>query len=329
MSCCDRAAHRRLEFGLALVAEGDPAAAVSVFEQVLELAPDWPAARFALADALHAAGRRDEAVAAYAAYLARDTADVMGAAIRLALLGAAPQPEQLPPAYVKTLFDQYAPRFEESLVGRLGYQAPFQLRAALDAVDPVAAPEGRVLDLGCGTGLAGEALRGRAAWLEGVDLSPAMVEQAGRKGIYDRLEVRDAVAALTGTVDRFDVIVAADVVVYVGNLAPLLSAARRALAPGGRFVFSAQKGAGNGFALGGDHRYSHSVDYLRGGAEAAGFAVERLDEAVYRTEAGMGVPGLIVILRDRPYSVCRTLGTPDPTGTTATDGAGGPLVHLN
>lgn len=300
MSCCDLAAHRRLEFGLALMAEGDPAAAVSVFEQALELAPEWPEARFALADALHAAGRRDEAVAAYTAYLARDAADVMGAAIRLALLGAAPQPEQLPPAYVKTLFDQYAPRFEESLVGRLAYRAPLLLRAALDAIDPVGAPKGRVFDLGCGTGLAGEAMRGRAAWLEGVDLSSAMVEQARRKGVYDRLEVGDAVAALTGAKDRFDIIVAADVMGYLGNLAPLLAAARRALTPGGRFAFSAQRAAGDGFVLGSDHRYSHSILYLRAAAEAVGFTVERLDEAVFRTEKGADVPGLIVVLRDPP-----------------------------
>ena len=222
MTCYNLAAHRRLEFGLALVAEGDLAGAVSVFEQALELAPEWPEARFALADALHAAGRRDEAVAAYAAYLARDLDDTMGAAIRLALLGAAPPPERLPEAYVKTLFDQYAPRFEESLVGQLGYQAPFLLRAALDAIAPVETPCGRVLDLGCGTGLGGEALRNRAAWLEGVDLSPGMVEQARRKGIYDRLDVTDALVALTKAKDRFDIVIAADVVVYLGNLAPLL-----------------------------------------------------------------------------------------------------------
>ncbi|WP_316977206.1 class I SAM-dependent DNA methyltransferase [Shumkonia mesophila] len=324
MSCCDLAAHRRLEFGLALMAGGDPMAAVSVFEQALELAPEWPEARFALADALHAAGRRDDAVAAYAAYLARDAADVMGAAIRLALLGAAPQPEQLPPAYVKTLFDQYAPRFEESLIGQLAYQAPFQLRAALDAVAPVTAPEGRVLDLGCGTGLAGEALRHRAAWLEGVDLSPAMVEQARRKGIYDRLEIGDAVAALMGAKDRFDSVVAADVMIYFGNLAPLLAAVRRALVPGGCFAFSAQKAAGDGFVLGGDHRYSHSAPYLRAAAEAAGFVVERLEEAVSRTEAGTGVPGFIVVLRDRPEPAVTAAGAVDSANMSATGLSGTP-----
>lgn len=329
MSCCDLAAHRRLEFGLALMAEGDVASAVSVFEQVLELAPEWPEARFALADALHAAGRRDEAVTAYAAYLARDAADVMGAAIRLALLGAAPQPDQLPQAYVRTLFDQYAPRFEESLVGKLAYQAPFQLRAALDAVAPVSAPEGRVLDLGCGTGLGGEAVRHRAAWLEGVDLSSAMVEQARRKGIYDRLEVGDALAALTGAKDRFDIVIAADVMIYFGDLAPLLAAVRHALVPGGRFAFSAQKAAGNGFLLGGDHRYSHSAPYLRAAAETSGFVVERLEEAVSRTEAGTGVPGFIAVLRDRPSMADQVSVAPDPAATAIPGRRRGRRVRVN
>lgn len=317
MACCDLAAHRRLEFGLALVADGDLAAAISVFEQALERAPDWAEARFALADALHAAGRRDEAVTAYAAYLALDPADIMGAAIRLALLGAAPQPDRLPPAYVKTLFDQYAPRFEASLVGRLAYRAPLLLRAALEAVAPAAAPAGRVLDLGCGTGLAGEALRHRAAWLEGVDLSPVMVEQARRKGIYDRLEVGEAVAVLSGARDRFDIVVAADVVVYLGDLAPLLAAAHRALVPGGRFAFSAQRTEGAGFLLGGDHRYSHSVVYLTAAAETAGFAVERLENAVCRTEAGADVAGLIAVLRDRPGDTATMAPGPDLAATPA------------
>lgn len=329
MTCYNLAAHRRLEVGLALVAEGDLGGAVSVFEQALELAPEWPEARFALADALHTAGRRDDAVKAYAAYLARDPDDVMGAAIRLALLGAAPQPDRLPEAYVKTLFDQYAPRFEESLVGQLAYQAPFLLRAALDAIAPVEAPCGRVLDLGCGTGLAGEALRNRAAWLEGVDLSPGMVEQARRKGVYDRLDVADALIALSDAKDRFDIVVAADVVVYLGNLAPLLTGAKRALVPGGLIAFSAQRTGGDGFVLGGDHRYAHSPAYLRATAEAVGFTVERLEDAICRTEKGVDVPGLIVILRDRPATADRPAAILATATPNAADGPETPLVRLH
>jgi SAM-dependent methyltransferase len=83
-------------------------------------------------------------------------------------------------------------------------------------------------------------MRGRTAWLEGVDLSAAMVEQARRKGVYDRLEVGDAVATLRGATDRFDIVIAADVVAYVGNLESLLAAVRAASVPGGRFAFSAR-----------------------------------------------------------------------------------------
>lgn len=296
MSCCDLAAHRRLEFGLALRDEGDFEGAASVFEQAIELAPDWPEARFALADALQEAGRRDDAVAAFAAYLVRDPEDTMGATIRLALLGAAPQPDRLPDAYIKTLFDQYAPRFEESLVGRLSYEAPFHLREALDALWPVSAPEGRVLDLGCGTGLVGEALRRRAAWLEGIDLSPNMIEQARRKGVYDHLEVAEAVTALTGSRGGFDIVCAADVLIYLGDLAPLFAAVRRTLVPDGLFAFTVQRTEGDGFLLGGDHRYSHSRAYIERTAAQAGLRVRYLADAIYRTEKGRGVLGLVAIL---------------------------------
>ncbi len=296
MSCCDLAAHRRLEFGLALRDEGDVDGAVSVFEQAVERAPDWAEARFALAEALEAAGRRDEAIQAFAAYLTRDPADTMGAAIRLALLGAAPQPDRLPESYVATLFDQYAPRFEESLLGHLSYAAPGLLREALDAVRPVAVPEGRVLDLGCGTGLAGEVLRSRAAWLEGVDLSSGMIEQARRKGLYDRLEVSEAVTALTDARDRFDIVCAADVLIYLGDLAPLFAAVRRALVPGGLFAFTVQRTAGDGYLLGGDHRYSHSRAYVERAALEARLAIRFLADAICRTEKGQGVPGLVVVL---------------------------------
>lgn len=294
----DPIACRRLEVGLALADAGDSAAAVSVFEQVLEVAPGWAAARFALAEALEKSGRRDDAVSAYAAYLAADAADVMGAAIRLALLGAAPQPDRLPDAYVRTLFDQYAPRFEESLLAHLGYSGPGALRAVIDALAPAGGPEGRVLDLGCGTGLAGEAFRDRAAWLEGIDLSPGMIAQAGRKGLYDSLHVADAASYLAAAERRFDVAVAADVVVYVGNLGPLLAAVRRALAPGGLFAFTAQRAGGDGYVLGGDHRYAHSEAYLRAAAADAGLSVVYIEDAACRTEHGAPVPGFVVVLRN-------------------------------
>lgn len=291
-------AARRLEFALALKAAGDHEAAASAVEQALQLAPGWAEARFMLGELSEAAGRRDAAVAAYTACLALDPDDRMGAALRLALLGVAPMPDAAPQAYVRTLFDQYAPRFEESLLGRLSYRAPRQLREAVDSLLTTDVRWGRALDIGCGTGLAGEAFRDRAAWLEGVDLSPRMVAAASRKALYDRLVTAEAVGFLAGLAEAsYDFAVAADVVIYLGDLQPLFAGVARILRPGALFALTAQRGEGDGFLLGGDHRFWHAEPYVRRAAADAGFEIALLREAPCRTEKGQDVAGLVCVLR--------------------------------
>src|SRR5262249_17821560 len=152
-------------------------------------------------------------------------------------------------AYVRRLFDDYAPRFDAALVDRLQYRAPAKLRAAIGA----AAPDRRfaqALDLGCGTGLAGAAIRDMTDRLIGVDLSPAMVAAAGRKAVYDELAVGEMVAFLSSAAAIFDLVIAADVLVYLGDLAPLLAAVAARMAAGGLFAFTLQRHDGAGFVLG-------------------------------------------------------------------------------
>ena len=133
------------------------------------------------------------------------------------------------PAYVARLFDDYAPRFERHLTSELGYRGPRILRDAVEAVAPVRRFR-RALDLGCGSGLAGAAFRPIVESLAGVDLSPAMIEEARRTGVYDGLEVGDVAAFLAKqTSGEADLILAADVFVYLGDLAPTLQAAAAAL----------------------------------------------------------------------------------------------------
>ncbi len=295
MSSRNLTADRRFAYALMLRRDGDAEAAADVLTQTLELVPDWPEGRFALAETLAEAGRKYDAIPVYEAYLALDPADSMGAAVKLALLTEV-APAAMPEAYLRRLFDEYAPRFEKALREKLLYRAPELLRAALDEVQP----EGtfaRVFDLGCGTGLAGVVLRERAAWLGGVDLSAAMVKGARDKNIYDVLTVGDMVAALNTMDEQCDLIVAADVLTYVGNLAAVFTAVRQRLTPGGLFAFTVQRHDGDGFVLGAEHRFSHGRNYIEALSAQHSFDVSVLRPAVSRQEKGVDVPGLLAVLR--------------------------------
>ena len=271
--------------------------AVSLYEEALALAPQWAEAHFALAEALESLRRHQDACVHYTDYLRFAETDILGAEIRLALLGGAPVPAVLPEPYVRTLFDQYADRFDEALVTNLEYRAPFLLRDAVDRIRPSLPGGERVFDLGCGTGLAGEAFRYRAAWLAGVDLSPGMIGMAARKAVYDDLREGEVIQALTLQTMRFDIVVAADVLVYMGDLAPLFGAVHAALQADGLFAFSLQQTDEDNFVLGRECRYSHHPDYIRRLARDAGLTVLTLDSAVCRLEAGNEVPGLVCVLQ--------------------------------
>jgi len=296
MSSGNLTADRRFAYARMLRENGDPAAAAEVIDQALEVAPNWADAYFALGEARAEAGDHAGAAAAYRRYRELVPEDSMGAALRLALLDAAPIPEAAPEAYVTRLFDEYAPRFDAALTERLAYRAPGALRDAITRVAP-GRRFARIIDLGCGTGLAGLAFRPLTEWMEGVDLSPRMVAEAARKQIYDHLAVAELRDHLAHADRPFDLVIAADVFGYLGNLAPIFAAVRAALVTGGVFAFTVQEAVSGDYSLGAEHRYSHSRAYIRRCATAAGFEVVMLEPGVFRQEKGVDVPGLLVVLK--------------------------------
>ena len=292
----DLIADRRYAYGKAAADDGDVRTAADLFEQALERAPDWPAALFALADARARLGEREGAVAAFQMTRSADPQDSFGAGARLALLWATAAPAGLPRAYVTRLFDDYAPRFERHLVGALAYRGPALIIGALDAVAP-----GRRfasgLDIGCGSGLMGAAIRPRVDRLEGVDLAPAMVEKARESGSYDAVEAGDAVERLAAApAGAFDLILAADALCYLGDLAPVFAVAARALAPGGVFVFTAETCDGDGFRLLPGLRFAHAPAYVEAAAAVAGLRPTLIRRASSRREADVAAPGLVAAL---------------------------------
>jgi predicted TPR repeat methyltransferase len=298
LSSGDLLADRRFEFARDLQLKGDLPAAADLLEQTIELAPNFASAWFTLGEIREQLGERDAAVSAFRNARAADPDDRHGATVRLMRLGAE-QLAEMPKGYVQALFDQYAPRFEAALLGDLGYRAPQLLFKAVLLVRAAARKPAffkRAIDLGCGTGLAAAAFAKGVDRFIGIDLAPKMIDQARASGLYAELEVGDMVAGLRDTPDASaDLILAADAMVYVSNLAPILTEVRRVLVVGGLLAFTVETHGGNGVIIGHGLRYAHAAEYLRDVIAAAGLALAHLEEASPRSEDNVPVRGLVVV----------------------------------
>ena len=271
-------------------------AAITCFERALELEPDSREAIKGLAEAWHRRRNLKKALGWYQRYLELDPGDPE-AEHMVAALGDGPQPPQASDGYVRSLFDRSAQDFDQTLLEELKYRAPQILLEAVTAVLPPAAPRLDILDLGCGTGLAGLQFRPLARRLEGVDLSLEMIERARARGIYDALRTAELTAAMAAMNKKFDLLVAGDVFIYLGAAKPVFVAAARALRPGGLFAFTLEWQRRPGYKLTGSGRYAHNPSYVRKCAQAAGFREVSGTDFQLRLEFGKPVKGYVSVMR--------------------------------
>ncbi|MFG1425545.1 methyltransferase domain-containing protein [Roseixanthobacter glucoisosaccharinicivorans] len=297
----DPVLYRRLDWARAYLDDGEAQAAGDMLADLVAEAPHFIAAWFLLGEARAAGGDRAGAIEAYENVLARDGADMLGAGLRLARLGARGARDAMSPAFVRTLFDQYAPRFDTALREGLAYRGPEVLDAALrSACAAACAPFrfGRALDLGCGTGLAAPLLAPACDALVGVDLSPAMIEKARQLGLYATLETGEMVAFLADQPPgAADLVLAADALCYLADFDDVFRAAARALVPAGWLAFTVETHDGAGIILRDTLRYAHGRAYLADALAAAGFTAPVLEPVSTRTEKGVPVPGLVCVAR--------------------------------
>jgi predicted TPR repeat methyltransferase len=277
-----------LALGEALLAADALPTAIAELQRALRLDPGLVQARELIAAAWLKAGEADKALEHLNA-LENPPADMIAAcqAIKAA--------SRSDPGYVRHLFDQFSLDYDERMVGHLAYAAP---QILFDLASMVMPGKDRlaILDLGCGTGLAGAVFRPLAARLDGVDLSPAMIEKARARNIYQHLLVEDLTTALGAEGPAYDLILAADTLVYLGDLKPVFEAAHARLAPDGYFLFTVEKAEGEGFELGPKRRWRHSETYLRKLAQKAGFSVSGFVAAEPRREANVPVEGFAVAM---------------------------------
>jgi predicted TPR repeat methyltransferase len=299
----DLLADRRYQWALDFLKRGDAAAAADILRQVVETAPGFATAWFALASIREARGDRNGAIVAFKAARDADREDYHGARLHLARLGVGEATPAMTGVYVRRLFDQHAPEFDQSLIERLDYRAPELLLAALRPSESQKFRLGSVLDLGCGTGLSGAAFRPYCDWLVGVDISSGMIEQARAKGLYDRLVVAELLEFLTSEKGaQHHLVLAADVFVYCSDLAPIAAGVARVLAPGGRLAFTVETHDQPGVRLQGTLRYAHGPDHVREAIANAGLQMVQLTETSTRTENGAPVPGLLAVASAPPSS---------------------------
>jgi predicted TPR repeat methyltransferase len=298
LSSGDLVADRRFDFARDLQLRGDLLAAADLLSQATELAPGFASAWFTLGEIREQLDERDAAIMAFRKALIADPEDRHGASLRLMLLGAE-KLSAMPQAYVRALFDQYAPKFATALIDDLGYRGPALLfKAVLAARAAVRKPAffKRAIDLGCGTGLAATAFAKEVDHFIGIDLSPRMIEQARATGLYAQLEVADMAQGLRDRPDASaDLVLAADAMVYLSDLTPLLREAKRVLVTGGLLAFTVETHNGEGVILGEGLRYAHSACCVRASIGDAGLTLSRCEDLSARNEDNTPVPGLVVV----------------------------------
>ncbi len=238
-----------------------------------------------------------------------------------------PDATRAPVDYLRRVFDDYADVFDTHLIS-LGYRIPGVMRGAVRKYllnDVTGTPRGHipelpvsviqgeldgrigpVLDLGCGTGFVPVALSDLplGPWV-GVDLAPKMLEHAAAKQLYAELHEADIIDFLVDDPRQWQLILAADVLCYVGALEPLFAAVHARLLPGALFICSAEELVGPNFGNGDwvlGRRFAHARDYIARVAGAAGFTVRAIDAEAQRRDAGAPVAGFLIVL-ERPNAV--------------------------
>lgn len=269
--------------------------AIETYLEVLQIDPAHLSATGNLAFVYHLNGERTQAIRYYQRVLELKP-NHQSAQHMLASLsgnGTASPPE----SYVKDVFDNYSPHYERSLVVELEYCVPTTMRELLDKNAGWKNRYAYGLDLGCGTGLGGQAFFDMVEILDGIDLSEKMIAIAAAKKIYRDLHAGNIINFLGSTSDRYDFYLAADVFAYVGKLTKTFSLLKQKARPDVLFCFSTETLSGSGYRLQQTGRFAHDPDYIKEVAEATGWKVAASHNTLLRKEKGNWVAGDIWFLR--------------------------------
>ena len=283
-----------LNLGNLYYREGDTAKSIKLYRKATEMDPRSTRAFHNLALALKAIGNTQASIKAFETAARLDHKNMSARHMLAALTGKTT--DRAPAQYVRKLFNSYANGFERHLMDKLQYRMPSLLNRLVAQLSQKQVVFDKALDLGCGTGLAGEIIRPVVKELYGVDLSPAMIDIAAAKDIYDHLVIDDIPKFLLKHRRQFDMIIALDALVYFGDLRSVFRRIRHRLRKGGFFILSTETSAKKSYALRSSGRYAHSKSYIRSLARQNGLKPHITKSTVVRKESGRWIRGELYIL---------------------------------
>lgn len=278
--------------------------AVQCAERAAALQPSLAEIHNTLGNIYKDAGQNAQAISSYQRAIALDPQ--LGNALHFINVLSGQISAQAPVTYVSKVFDDYADRFDQHLQEVLEYQIPQMIGKELRQLRAANAGAWRVLDLGCGTGLVAKELAPLAAQLVGVDLSEKMLLKAQARQLYHRLIKADLLSAcVQETNASYEVVTAADVFVYLGQLDKIIPQVQRLMVTEGLFAFSvevAEESLTNdpdslGYTLRASGRYAHQLSYLDKLASKHGFAILQCLPQTIRMENLQAIPGYLLIWR--------------------------------
>ena len=273
--------------------KGDLDAAIDSYKQALKIKPDYADAYYNMGIVLRAKGDLDAAIDSYkqALKIKPDYAKVKHLVASL----TGETTKTAPREYVEDLFDQYAAKFEHTLIENLLYQTPKIITEMIIKRHPSKAL-GSVLDLGCGTGLAGLELEQFCEQLDGIDLSKSMLRQARAKGVYGKLIHGDIAEHLAEADLDFDYFISTDVFIYVGELSDVFRLIKSRNRRRAKLVFSTEHAEGKDFYLEKSGRYSHSKSYIEGLCNKYGYHLSHFEKTKLRKEKSEFLMGGLYLL---------------------------------
>jgi len=279
-----------------------PEEALTGFDHVLQMDPRNAIGWNNRVNALATLGRLHEAIESYSRALEIEPGLQMAIDNRENALFQLRRLTRCPPGFMRKLFDDFSAHYDDTMLAKLEYRAHLHLRDFADRVlSPPNSPQ-RILDLGCGTGLVARTFRDFAQGgpIDGIDLAPRMIEAARKFGVYRDLILGDLETELAIDGPQYDLILAADTMIYLGDLSRCFTGVSRRLAAGGHYLFAAESLTGEGWEQTPNNRFRHSESYLRSEAARAGLEFVDIEPCTLRTESSVPVGGFVVALQ-KPF----------------------------